>query len=129
MVKFSEWLDAELKKKEWTRADLARHSHVRESTISMVYSGNRNVGLKLAKAIAEALSLPPITVFRAAGITEQEPEYIPLLDEWTAVFYELTQEDQQEILEIARMKANKHKLPIKKTSRREAPARSALKGR
>jgi transcriptional regulator with XRE-family HTH domain len=72
MVKFSEWLDTELEKKEWTRADLARHAHVRQSTISMVYSGNRNVGLKLANAIAAALKLQPITVFRAARITSQE---------------------------------------------------------
>ena len=59
---------------------------------------------------------------------KKEPEYIPILDEWNAIFFELTPEDQQEILEIARMKANKHKIPGKITSRiKKIPARNALK--
>lgn len=81
--------------------------------------------------IARALHLPPETVFRAAGLLPPEPEYVPLLDEWNAVFYELTPDEQQEMIDIARLKVDRRKKsesqPNQKSpSRSKRPARSVL---
>jgi transcriptional regulator with XRE-family HTH domain len=73
MTKFSNWLDEELKSKNWSHAELARHAGVHQSTISMIYSGQRGVGPELINAIAHALKLPPETVFRAAGLLPSAP--------------------------------------------------------
>jgi len=126
---FPEWLNSELEKRNWSQRELARHAGITSGTISNLISGMRGRGIASLTAIAKALNLPPTSVFRAAGVLPEEPEYIPLLDEWNAVFYDLTPDDREEILDIARMKANKHKVTIKKTSRREAPARTALKNK
>jgi len=125
-IKFSEWLQIELDKRGLNQSQLAKMAGISRGTISNIMNENRGIGEDSLLSIAKGLKLPAITVLRAAGILPEEPEYIPLLDEWDAIFYELTTEDQQEILEIARMKANKHKEPIKTSSRIKRPARTAL---
>jgi transcriptional regulator with XRE-family HTH domain len=125
---FADWVRDQIKERNWTQAELARRSGISPAHITKALNGERGFGEKSILAIAQALKLPATTAFRAAGILPEEPEYIPLLDEWNAIFYELTPDDQQEILEIARMKANKHKIPGKITSRiKKTPARTALK--
>jgi transcriptional regulator with XRE-family HTH domain len=123
----SEWLQKEMKIRNLNQSELARLAGVTRSVISKLINQNSSPAPETIESIAHALKLPPIVVFRAAGILPEEPEYVPLLDEWNAIFYELTPEDQQEILEIARMKANKRKPPIPTSSRIKRPARNALK--
>jgi len=124
----SEWLLKEMEIRNLNQSDLARLAGVTRSVISKIINQNSSPAPETLKAIARGLKLSTSTVLRAAGILPEEPEYIPLLDEWTEIFYELTLEDQQEILEIARRWANKHKVPGKITSRiKKIPARTALK--
>ena len=126
-IEFTNWLKETMKQKGISQAELARRSGISPPQVSKIYNGSSEPGKVTLVAIARGLKLPAITVLRAAGILPEEPEYVPLLDEWNAIFYELTPEDQQEILEIARLKANKHKVLGKITSRRGTPARSTLK--
>lgn len=76
MVKqnFTEWVDTELAKRSWTRAELSRRANVSQSTLSMVWSGERQPGAELCVAIAHALNFPPETIFRAAGLLPALPE-------------------------------------------------------
>ena len=46
-------------------------------------SGRRKVGSEVARAIADALKLPPEQVFRAAGILPPERDEDPWVDEMT----------------------------------------------
>lgn len=66
-TEFTTWLDQELRKKKWTRADLARHASYSQATLSLVFSNDRAPSIELCYAIARALDLPAEMVFRAAG--------------------------------------------------------------
>jgi transcriptional regulator with XRE-family HTH domain len=112
-IKFNDWLKTELDKRGLNQSQLAKLAGISRGTISNIMNENRGIGKNSLLSIARGLKLPATTVLRAASILPEEPEYIPLLDEWNAVFYELTPEDQQEILDIARMKAistKRHKI-------------------
>jgi transcriptional regulator with XRE-family HTH domain len=125
MVKFSEWLDTELNNRGWTRAELARRAGVHQSTISMAYSGQRNVGPDLAESIARAFGIQPEEVFRVAGLLPPSKDEKSDNREEIMFFYDqLSPEDQAEILDLLRFKAERTK---KQTSRGKRPARNALK--
>jgi transcriptional regulator with XRE-family HTH domain len=66
--KFSSWLQSELKKREWSQADLARKSGVSTGQIARVMDNTRGVGPESLVQIARALSIPPVHVFEMAGI-------------------------------------------------------------
>lgn len=89
---FSEWLLLELKKREWSQADLARAAQVSRSAISEIISGRRQVGKDTANAIAEALKIPPEHVFRAAGILPSQPDADPWVEEMDAKLRQLSPE-------------------------------------
>ena len=71
---FVDWLEVELRKKSWSRAELARRASLNQSSLSMIWSGQRNPGKDLCESVARALGYPPEIVFRAAGILPQVPE-------------------------------------------------------
>lgn len=131
--KFGRWLFQQMEAKGWNMTDLATRAGVSKQVISK-YINNppENPDNNVLNGIARALQLPPETVLRAAGLLPPEPEYVPLLDEWTAVFYELTPDEQQELIDIARLKVDRRKSPgqqsnQKSPSRSKRPARSVLK--
>jgi transcriptional regulator with XRE-family HTH domain len=117
---FAEWLNAELRNREWSQAELARRAGVSRAAISDIASGKHKIGKDVATGIARAFKMQPVTVFRAAGILPPEPEYVPLLDEWNAVFYELTPDEQEELLDIARMKVNRRKTGKPETKKKSS---------
>ena len=127
---FSEWLREEMEKRGFSQSELGRRAKLSRAIISKIINQESEPTPSTINSLAIGLKLPSTTVFRAAGIIPQEPEYVPLLDEWTEVFYDLSPEDREEILEIARLKARRTKVktPDTKSSRlKKSPARSALK--
>jgi len=68
MVEFTEWLDRELLRRDWTRADLAQRAKISQSALSLIYSQNRKPGADVCNGIAVALKIPSEEVFRAAGL-------------------------------------------------------------
>lgn len=60
--KLTTWLKAELKTRDWTRADLARKSGLSESFISLFFAGKRDVGIQSIVAISSALKVTPTQV-------------------------------------------------------------------
>ena len=65
---FSEWLQSQLDLREWTQADLARHSKVTQTHISRIMNGARQPGPDAITGIARALKLPAEEVMRQAGL-------------------------------------------------------------
>jgi len=65
---FSEWLNNELKARDWSQADLARAAGLTRSTINGVVTGTRGAGTEFCNAIAHAFKIPPEEVFRIAGL-------------------------------------------------------------
>lgn len=66
--KLVEWIEDQLRQRDWRPADLARAAGVRDSTISRVLNGSAKAGPELCSAMAEALGVSPVEVFRYAGL-------------------------------------------------------------
>ena len=74
---FQTWLMKQLQERDWSQADLSRKSNLTRQAIAN-YMAGRIPDEKSLRQIARAFKLPPITVFRAAGILPAEPD----TDEW-----------------------------------------------
>lgn len=112
MTDFARWLDSELKKRRWTKADLARASELSQTAIGQVFSDKRKPGPDLCNAIAGALDLPPETVFRKAGLLPELPEDDEkFLSETIEAFKRLTIEQRQIALEnmLAQLRRQRRK--------------------
>jgi plasmid maintenance system antidote protein VapI len=86
MTALVEHLRAELVRRSWRPADLARAAGVPDATISHILNGSRRAGPDLCNAIARALDESPERIFRLAGLlpplqpaVEEEQEAITIL--------------------------------------------------
>lgn len=77
IVKFTAWLNNELKIRDWTQADLARKIRISESHISMMMAGKRGLSTRSFLAISKALKIPQNKVFGAAGLLPEKKS-----DQW-----------------------------------------------
>lgn len=93
--KFITWLSQELSEREWSNADLARHSGVSEGQLSHIFSGTRGVGDRTLEKIARALNLPKAELLRRAGLLPEPPRHDPLLAEIIHLFDRLDPEKKQ----------------------------------
>jgi transcriptional regulator with XRE-family HTH domain len=86
MSDLSEFLQAELARRAWRPADLARAAGVPDATVSHVLKGSRRAGPEVCRALARALDEPPERIFRLAGLlpglspaVEEEREAVDIL--------------------------------------------------
>lgn len=70
--RFGAYLTAILKQRHWTQTDLGREIGVDQSQVSKWARGSRVPDVPHAKAIAEALGLPPYEVLRMAAHVPDE---------------------------------------------------------
>lgn len=63
-----EWANAELVKRDWSAADLARKSGISPTHISKVFSEQRKPGNDFLTGLARAFNYPPEFVYRMAGV-------------------------------------------------------------
>lgn len=73
MERLVEWLEAELKNRQWKPADLARAAKLPDATISRILNGRTQAGVEACNALAKALNEPPEKVFRLAGLLPPLP--------------------------------------------------------
>ena len=95
-TEFIEWLMDQLNQREWTQADLVRRSGLTSAAVSRIVSGLRRPGTEACTAIANAIDLPPETVYRIAGLLPPES---PLETELKEVNYRLSQLEPYERFE------------------------------
>ena len=102
---FSEWLADRMKENGWSQSDFARAAGIKRGVI------NKSVNQKSKKpdadtcvAIARALKMSPITVFRAAKLLPEEPARIPELEDFKSVLEKISPDGRKELLEFARLK-------------------------
>jgi transcriptional regulator with XRE-family HTH domain len=125
-ISFSDWLREQLKERGWNQAELSRRSGISQPHITKALNGERNFGEQSIKAIAEALQFPPEKVFRIAGILPPISKERSQLGELTYLINLLDDNNLQEVIDYARHRLEKQE-GTKQTSRRGAPARTALK--
>ena len=64
---FATWVRAEMNRRGWTGADLARRMNVDPGTVGNVLNGNRGAGPTFCIVLAQAFGLSREVVFRARG--------------------------------------------------------------
>ena len=69
---FKDWIQDEMRKRNWSQAELARRADVARSGINMLITQERQPGLELCLAIAEAFDIHPIYVLQKAGIIPED---------------------------------------------------------
>lgn len=100
---FSEWLQGELDKRKWTRADLARHSGLTPAALSHIMAGTRGLGPKAAAGIAKALGIKTEDVLRVAGVLDEEKGADSLqIRNTIALMRQLDDRDQSDIESMVR---------------------------
>ncbi len=100
---FHDWLLKQLQEKEWTQADLARHSGITKGAISNYING-RVPDKSALRKIAKAFKLPPEIVYRAAGDLPSITPETELINRIIHLTSELPEPDQADILAYAQMR-------------------------
>lgn len=102
-ISFSDWLNEQMRREQWSQADLARAAGIGPSTVyKMLNSKSKRPDPDSCLGIARALDMSPVTVFRAAKLLPAEPEF-PELDDLKMVVAQLPVQERQEILAIAKV--------------------------
>jgi len=111
MENFGEWLEQELENREWSRADLSRVSGVSEAQLSRIVNQSRNPGPDAATAIALALGIDPVIVFRKAELLPPgpTPESEPGFFEMWSLFRQLSPNGREALLRFGRHQADEEK--------------------
>ena len=113
---FAGWLNNELDKRGWTQNQLTKKAGLASGTISNILTNSRKMGVDTAVAIARAFNISPQTVLEAAGVLPPEPGIDPGFEEWLYMLAQLPERDQEELLQIARMKLERQEREEKKKS-------------
>jgi transcriptional regulator with XRE-family HTH domain len=102
-AEFIAWLDQELERQGWNDFQLSRRAGISHSMISRARHGFPP-GWEGCEAIARALEAPPDLVFRKAGLLPPLHEDEQGFEQWRYMLAQLSEEDRQELLQIARLK-------------------------
>jgi|GEM_PF-670361 len=109
---FGLWLQLEREKRGLTQAKLASLAGLNRAVINKIENGQSEPTVKTLQSIANALNLPDDVVFRAAGFlrTPHDTEYA---EQILHLFRQLSPQEQEEILELLRFKAERQNKPKK----------------
>lgn len=108
-ITFAEWLAHELAEREMSQVDLANKSGVTTAQISRILSNQRGAESKTIVAIAKALDIPAVQVFREIGILPPDPNIDKTMETMLHEIAKLPKDDQREVLAYIRMKNNLRK--------------------
>ena len=119
LMDFSDWLLEQMNLRNWSQADLSRMSGLTRQSVSDYVNRRRtNPDSAALVAIAKALGLSPVSVFRKAGLLPEAPAEQERFEDWEYLLGELPTEEQAELRQIALMKIERRKTA-------EAAARAA----
>jgi transcriptional regulator with XRE-family HTH domain len=107
---FPDWLLNEMSKRGWSQADLARASGLNRQSISDYVNRRRtNPEPDALVAIANALNISPVTVYRAAGLLPAGGGERVNLTDWEHLLSQLEPTEQEEIYQILELKVERRK--------------------
>jgi|GEM_PF-795925 len=108
-MKFSEWLTAELINRGWSRSEAARRGKISPSMFDKVINGYSKPGTRFLDGIAQAFGIPPIVVYRKAGLLSEVDTDKITFDDWQDILAQLSPEEQEEMRQIAIMKIERNR--------------------
>lgn len=75
-IEFAEWLEQQLKERNWDQAELVRRTQIDSGQVSRILNHERNASPGVCIAIAAALNLSREEVFVARGWLRKNPNRI-----------------------------------------------------
>jgi len=108
---FFKWLDTRLHDLDLTDYAVAKKAGIAHSVISKARSGVQGIGWDAGIALAQAINIPPEVVLRKLELLPISPQgnHSALVDEILHIFPDLSEADQEEVLQIARLKLERKK--------------------
>ncbi len=97
---FTEIIDEELNRRNWTRSDLAREAKLNSASLSLVWSGQRKPGLEMCVKIAKALGVSEISVLRWAKLIPEGPQDVAEYEDFYHLFDKIPNERKAEVKRI-----------------------------
>lgn len=126
LMNIAEIVDSEMKRRGLSIREFAKLVGVSHPLISDILSGGKP-SYRTCEKLAPVLNMPVETVLRLAGYLPAPPSNTEYQEELLHLFSQLSPEDQKEILELLRFKAERQKSKPKPPSRATKPARTLLK--
>ncbi len=83
---FSEWLQAEMDKRDWSQSDCARAADLNRAVINKLLNGKCKPQPSTLAAIARAFKIPVETAYRAAGLLPQSADHDDTIEQLTYIF-------------------------------------------
>jgi transcriptional regulator with XRE-family HTH domain len=104
MSDFSEWITEQINERGWKKGELSKRSGLDISYTYQIIAGNKRPGAVACRAIARALDVPEVIVFRQISYLTEDPVIDPSVETFITILSKLSEEDQSELLEIAKLK-------------------------
>jgi transcriptional regulator with XRE-family HTH domain len=101
------WLDEQLDTRGWSVREMARRAGVSHTAIASVLKRRGRPSAELCVAIADALGVSAIAVVQRAGILPPDPPETAAWRRLNEMWGQLSDEDQERILEIVEAWAHK----------------------
>lgn len=98
MENIADFIKAEIERKGWSQARLAKAAKLDSAVISNIINEKRGIGWESARAIADALNIPAETMFRKAGLLPPAPAKTEQADRLLYMFNQLDPDKTQELL-------------------------------
>jgi transcriptional regulator with XRE-family HTH domain len=117
-TEFSNWLNDELRERDWSQAGLSRATGLTTAAISKIMSGERGLGKKSANSIARAFKMSPEVVYRIAGLLPPKSDSTPTLEEANFLLQQLDEDDQRTVIYLIRAIHDKGKKKYQSTEPR-----------
>lgn len=100
-------MQAELKKRDWSQADLARKSGVSRAVISKIIGKSSRPQPETLQAIARGLMLPAYMVIQEAGVLPPHVQW-GRVDEVNYLLGSMSPDEQDDVIDYIRYKIDHH---------------------
>lgn len=107
MDDFIGYVEQKMGERRWSQADLAREANMTTSMVSNLLNGKRKVGISTANSLSKAFRVPATEVLSAAGLIPKMPEKAATEERLLYMFRQLSEYDQEAILDFVEFKVNK----------------------
>lgn len=83
---FSEWLQSEMDKRDWSQSDCARAADLNRAVINKLLNGKCKPQPSTLEAIARAFKIPVEAAYRAAGLLPANAEQDDAMEQLVYIF-------------------------------------------
>jgi transcriptional regulator with XRE-family HTH domain len=124
------WLDKQLKARNFSIRDAARKIGVSHTTIAETLQANRMPSFDTFEALSRAFGVPTHALMVMAGaIAPESQEYDPIYEELLSLYRQMTEDQKDEFMAIARIKAQSSRRSSKSGNHKSGDKVEKVEGR